>query len=76
MHGDTLCTDDVEYQKFSTLVRNPQWQRQFSPSCSPNVARSRRKPVAKAASRRPRAAEIMDESGRGGFSEATHGVRR
>ena len=29
MHGDTLCTDDVEYQKFRTLVRNPQWQRQF-----------------------------------------------
>jgi UDP-2,3-diacylglucosamine hydrolase len=29
MHGDTLCTDDVEYQKFRTLVRNPQWQAQF-----------------------------------------------
>jgi UDP-2,3-diacylglucosamine hydrolase len=29
MHGDTLCTDDVEYQKFRTLVRNPEWQRQF-----------------------------------------------
>ncbi|HET8942399.1 MAG TPA: UDP-2,3-diacylglucosamine diphosphatase [Rudaea sp.] len=29
MHGDTLCTDDVEYQKFRTLVRDPQWQQQF-----------------------------------------------
>lgn len=29
MHGDTLCTDDVDYQKFRTLVRNPEWQRQF-----------------------------------------------
>ena len=29
MHGDTLCTDDTEYQKFRTLVRNPEWQRQF-----------------------------------------------
>jgi UDP-2,3-diacylglucosamine hydrolase len=29
MHGDTLCTDDVEYQKFRALVRNPQWQAQF-----------------------------------------------
>ncbi|MGA9335298.1 MAG: UDP-2,3-diacylglucosamine diphosphatase [Rudaea sp.] len=29
MHGDTLCTDDIEYQKFRTLVRDPQWQRQF-----------------------------------------------
>jgi UDP-2,3-diacylglucosamine hydrolase len=29
MHGDTLCTDDAEYQKFRALVRNPDWQRQF-----------------------------------------------
>ena len=29
MHGDTLCTDDVDYQKFRTLVRDPTWQRQF-----------------------------------------------
>jgi UDP-2,3-diacylglucosamine hydrolase len=29
MHGDTLCTDDVDYQKFRTLVRDPQWQAQF-----------------------------------------------
>jgi len=28
MHGDTLCTDDVEYQKFRQMVRNPQWQQQ------------------------------------------------
>ena len=26
MHGDSLCTDDVEYQKFRTMVRNPAWQ--------------------------------------------------
>lgn len=29
MHGDTLCTDDVEYLKFRALVRDPNWQRQF-----------------------------------------------
>jgi UDP-2,3-diacylglucosamine hydrolase len=29
MHGDTLCTDDVDYQKFRTLVRDPAWQQQF-----------------------------------------------
>jgi UDP-2,3-diacylglucosamine hydrolase len=28
MHGDTLCTDDVEYQKFRQMVRNPLWQQQ------------------------------------------------
>lgn len=26
LHGDTLCTDDVEYQKFRAMVRNPAWQ--------------------------------------------------
>jgi UDP-2,3-diacylglucosamine hydrolase len=29
MHGDTLCTDDLAYQKFRKLSRSPQWQRQF-----------------------------------------------
>jgi len=28
MHGDTLCTDDLEYMKFRAMVRNPQWQNQ------------------------------------------------
>lgn len=25
MHGDTLCTDDVEYQKVRAQVRSPEW---------------------------------------------------
>ncbi len=28
-HGDQLCLDDVEYQRFRTMVRAPQWQQQF-----------------------------------------------
>lgn len=28
-HGDSLCTDDAEYQAFRRQVRNPEWQRQF-----------------------------------------------
>ena len=28
-HGDTLCTDDTEYQRFRTLVRGDAWQLQF-----------------------------------------------
>jgi len=28
MHGDTLCTDDLEYIKFRAMVRNPQWQQE------------------------------------------------
>lgn len=29
MHGDQLCTDDIEYQKFRTMVRDPNWQAGF-----------------------------------------------
>ncbi len=29
MHGDSLCSDDLEYQQFRQMVRNPDWQRQF-----------------------------------------------
>lgn len=26
MHGDTLCTDDIAYQNFRNMVRDPAWQ--------------------------------------------------
>ena len=29
MHGDTLCSDDVEYQKFRVYARNPAFQQKF-----------------------------------------------
>lgn len=29
LHGDTLCTDDIEYQRFRTLVHDPRWQADF-----------------------------------------------
>lgn len=29
MHGDSLCTGDIEYQQFRTMVRSPQWQQQI-----------------------------------------------
>ena len=29
MHGDTLCTDDVAYLKFRSMVRNPDWVKMF-----------------------------------------------
>ena len=29
MHGDTLCTDDVDYQKFRAMVRDPRWKEDF-----------------------------------------------
>lgn len=29
MHGDTLCSDDIAYQNFRTLVRTPAWRNEF-----------------------------------------------
>jgi UDP-2,3-diacylglucosamine hydrolase len=29
LHGDTLCSDDVDYQQVRKLFRSPQWQQQF-----------------------------------------------
>ncbi|OUS07023.1 UDP-2,3-diacylglucosamine diphosphatase [Gammaproteobacteria bacterium 42_54_T18] len=29
MHGDTLCTQDVQYLAFRDVVRNPSWQHDF-----------------------------------------------
>ena len=29
MHGDTLCTDDHDYQQFRQMVRAEQWQKDF-----------------------------------------------
>lgn len=29
MHGDTLCTRDVDYLAFRQMVRNPDWQKDF-----------------------------------------------
>ncbi len=29
MHGDTLCTDDVSYQQFRSMVRDTEWQSSF-----------------------------------------------
>ena len=26
LHGDTLCTDDIEYQKMRTILHDPAWQ--------------------------------------------------
>ena len=48
LHGDTLCTDDHDYQAFRDLVRAPEWQAEF-------LAR----PVAE---RREIAARLRDES--------------
>jgi len=78
MHGDTLCTDDVEYQKFRGLVRNPAWQQQFL--AKPLAERRAFAAQARGESRKQtamKAAEIMDVNQCAVESVMrTHGVRR
>jgi UDP-2,3-diacylglucosamine hydrolase len=33
LHGDTLCTDDVDYQAFRAQVRDPAWQARLLELC-------------------------------------------
>ena len=61
MHGDSLCTDDVGYQEFRSLVRQPAWQAEFL--CQPLEARQAFAAQARAQSREAtssKATEIMD----------------
>lgn len=61
MHGDTLCTDDVEYQKFRAYAHDPENQRRF---LAQPVAERRRQIAGMRAeserSKQEKAAEIMD----------------
>ena len=60
-HGDTLCTDDVEYQQVRKLFRNPPWQQQFL--ALPLEARIRQAEAMRAQSRESmqgKAAAILD----------------
>ncbi len=29
MHGDSLCTDDIEHQRYREIVLNPEWQKEI-----------------------------------------------
>jgi len=63
MHGDTLCTDDIEYQKFRVYARDPRTQAQFLQL--PLAARHQQLRGMRAqseASKSNKAADIMDVS--------------
>ena len=60
-HGDELCTDDVQYQQFRTMVRNPAWQAQFLSRPLPErVAIARDLRSRSVAEKSRKAADIMD----------------
>ena len=78
MHGDTLCTDDRDYQAWRRTARSAEWQREFlaKPLAERHTAigalREKSKQVIAA-----KPAEIMDvntDAVRGAFRR--HGVRR
>jgi UDP-2,3-diacylglucosamine hydrolase len=78
MHGDTLCTDDVEYQKFRSRVRDPAWQASFL--ASPLAERRAFAAQARGESSRQtsmKPAQIMDVNASAVESVMrSHGVRR
>jgi UDP-2,3-diacylglucosamine hydrolase len=65
LHGDSLCTDDVEYMQFRAQVRNPAWQKAFlaKPAAERETIVRNYREISKAstASKKP---EIMDTNQR------------
>jgi len=61
MHGDSLCTDDIAYQQLRTMVRNPEWQRQFlSQSVEQRLAFAANVQAQSKSEQQDKTAEIMD----------------
>jgi UDP-2,3-diacylglucosamine hydrolase len=61
MHGDTLCTDDHEYQSFRRVARNPDWQRaMLARPLAERLAIARQLRETSAASMAGKSMEIMD----------------
>ena len=61
LHGDTLCTDDVDYQQFRQLVHSPVWQTEMMAKSLDErreLARQLRSMSVDAASNKPE--DIMD----------------
>ena len=61
LHGDTLCTDDVDYQQFRQLVHSPKWQSEMMAKSLDerrDLARQLRSMSIDAASNKPE--DIMD----------------
>ena len=61
MHGDTLCTDDIEYQKFRAYARHPQNQARFlAQSVAARHAEMEALRLRSESAKQDKTAEIMD----------------
>ncbi len=60
-HGDALCTDDLPYQQFRTLVRQPAWQAAFlARTLAERKAEISRIRAASQLAKQQKASDIMD----------------
>ena len=63
LHGDTLCTDDVEYQKVRAQVRDPRWQQMVLAKTIPErVAMAQGMRAQSEDSKTEKSTDIMDVS--------------
>jgi len=78
MHGDTLCTDDVDYQAFRKQVRNPQWQQAIlARSIEERIQIAREARAESRARTREKSNDIMDVNAQAVENAfRTHGVTR
>ncbi len=61
LHGDSLCTDDVEYQRFRAMVRNPQWRAAvLAKPLSERLAMAAEVRMQSEQSKQEKSAQIMD----------------
>jgi len=61
MHGDLLCTDDIEYLAFREQVRNPAWQQHFlSLDMNARIEMAKQARDASKSSMQNKSEEIMD----------------
>ena len=78
LHGDTLCTDDVEYLKVREQLHDPQWQRNFlAQSLDARKAFAAQARVESKAAQSGKAMDIMDANQAAVEAEfREHGVTR
>lgn len=61
LHGDSLCTDDKDYQQFRQMSRSPQWQQQFlSLTIEQRIAMAKEARAASKESMSNKSDDIMD----------------
>lgn len=78
MHGDSLCTDDVEYQTLRAKLRSPEWQAQvLAQPLEARLAMAQQARVESSARNQALAEYLMDVN-QGAVEQALleHGVRR